>query len=88
MQSSILLTDLLTVNCAFNLFLTPPPYPEGRPIPEALEEVTNFRVGYVMYPTRCSIVPRRGQRDCRQGAREHEPSHLVPHSSTSGVLPG
>ena len=63
MQSSILLTDLLTVNCAFSLFLTPPPYPEGRPIPEALAEVTNFRVGYVMYPTRCSIVPGRGQGD-------------------------
>ena len=51
MQSSILLTDLLTVNCAFSLFLTHPPYPEGRSIPEALAEETNFRVGYVMYPT-------------------------------------
>ena len=51
MKSSELLTDLLTLNSAFSLFLTPPPFPGGLPVPEALAEEINFRVGYVMYPT-------------------------------------
>ena len=57
MQSAVILTDLLTVNCAFSLLLTPPPYSVGRPFPEALAEETNFRVGYVMYPTLWGIGP-------------------------------
>ena len=36
--------------------MTPPPPSGGLPLPEALAEETNFRVGYVMYPTLWGIA--------------------------------